>query len=339
MRRILSSSFIRLTRVCSRPAVSTSTGSRPCALPDAIASNTTAAGSAPSRARTMSTPARRAQISSCSTAAARNVSAAQISGCLPSRLQQVRQLADRRRLAGAVDADDQRHAAAACRSATGASTRVEDVADLLLDQIAQARAVARRAPSTAAMIRSVAATPMSAEISSSSSASIVSTSIGRDAPLGLVGAADDLVEALDDLLLGAREAFADPAEETHHGILSGRGLRPCMRLRFRALRPQHQRLDRRADVRRPSSTAAICVAIGSSTPWRAPSASAAPVVLHAFGDHLHAGQDLVRAAAARQLDADVPVAAQVPVQVSTSRPARSARPASRAGRRRRTPAA
>ncbi len=41
-------------------------------------------GSAPSRARMMSTPARFAQISSCSTAAARNVSAAQINGAVPA---------------------------------------------------------------------------------------------------------------------------------------------------------------------------------------------------------------------------------------------------------------
>ena len=72
--------------MCSRPAVSTRTTSRWRALPAAIASNTTAAGSAPARARMMSTPARVAQTSSCSTAAARNVSAAQISGALPESL-------------------------------------------------------------------------------------------------------------------------------------------------------------------------------------------------------------------------------------------------------------
>jgi hypothetical protein len=54
-------------------------------LPAVIASNTTAAGSDPSRARTMSTPARSAQTCSCSTAAARKVSAAQMSGFKPSR--------------------------------------------------------------------------------------------------------------------------------------------------------------------------------------------------------------------------------------------------------------
>src|SRR5712691_382638 len=84
IRRIFSSSFIRFARVCRRPAVSMRIGSRPFAVPDEIASNTTAAGSAPSRARTMSTPARAAQISSCSTAAARKVSAAQMSGRAPS---------------------------------------------------------------------------------------------------------------------------------------------------------------------------------------------------------------------------------------------------------------
>ena len=61
---------------------------------------------------------------------------------------------------------------------------------------------------------------------------------------------------------------------------------------------------------RPSSTAAICAAIGSSMPCRAPSASAAPVVRHAFRDHVHAAQDLVERAAAAELDADLPIAAQ-----------------------------
>ena len=54
-----------------------------------------------------STPARSAQTASCSTAAARKVSAAQTSTDWPFRSVQIRQLADRRRLARAVDADDQ----------------------------------------------------------------------------------------------------------------------------------------------------------------------------------------------------------------------------------------
>ena len=93
----------------------------------------------PSR-ESMSTLARLAQISSCSTAAARNVSAAQTSGCWPGRLQQVGQLADGRRLSGAVDADDQRHVGMVAVPAQAARRR-RRLPDLFLHQIAQALTV------------------------------------------------------------------------------------------------------------------------------------------------------------------------------------------------------
>ena len=76
-REILFSSFIRFCLLCSRPAVSTSTTSLRRARAAEVASKTTAAGSAPSCCLTMSTPARSAQMVSCSAAAARKVSAAQ----------------------------------------------------------------------------------------------------------------------------------------------------------------------------------------------------------------------------------------------------------------------
>ena len=82
-------------------------------------------------------------------------------------------------------------------------------------------------PLTAAMMRSVAATPMSAEISSSSSASTVSTSTGRDRRSGASAHTDDLVEPLDDLLLGARKALADPAEDSHRSIMTRFPLPPA----------------------------------------------------------------------------------------------------------------
>ena len=62
--------------MCRRPAVSTMTTSRPRACAASIASKATAAGSEPRTDPTKSAPARFAQISSCSSAAARNVSAA-----------------------------------------------------------------------------------------------------------------------------------------------------------------------------------------------------------------------------------------------------------------------
>ena len=182
MRRIFSSSFIRFTRVCNRPAVSMRIGSRPFALPDEIASKTTAAGSAPACARIKSTPARRAQTSSCSTAAARNVSAAQMSGFSPWRLRRFASLPTvvvlpvpltptiRVTLGWVVTAT---------RPSTAANTAW--ISSLTRSRRLDVRESFFR---TAAMIRSVAATPISAEINSSSSASRVATSTGRESRSG-----------------------------------------------------------------------------------------------------------------------------------------------------------
>ena len=75
-RRTFSSSAMRFDCVCRRPAVSTIATSCPRARAASTASKATAAGSAPRGEPTKSAPARSAQISSCSSAAARNVSAA-----------------------------------------------------------------------------------------------------------------------------------------------------------------------------------------------------------------------------------------------------------------------
>ena len=101
---------MRFDCVCRRPAVSTIATSRPRARAASTASNATAAGSAPRDAPTKSAPARSAQISSCSSAAARNVSAAPTSTERPCSVQLPRELADRRRLPGAVHADDEHDA-------------------------------------------------------------------------------------------------------------------------------------------------------------------------------------------------------------------------------------
>ncbi|CNM59172.1 Uncharacterised protein [Mycobacterium tuberculosis] len=63
-RLTLSSSSIRPTLVCSRPAVSMSTTSAPAAMPLSTASNATDAGSAPSGPRTTAAPTRAAQVCS-----------------------------------------------------------------------------------------------------------------------------------------------------------------------------------------------------------------------------------------------------------------------------------
>ena len=70
-RRTLVSSSIRLPWVWRRPAVSMMTTSMPRASAAEIASKTTAPASPPSVLLTISQPARSAQVSSCSTAAAR----------------------------------------------------------------------------------------------------------------------------------------------------------------------------------------------------------------------------------------------------------------------------
>ena len=142
-RRILSSSFIRLTRVCRRPAVSTSTGRAPAPWPTRSRRTRPPPDRAPSRARTMSTPARaRPDLELLDGRRAKRVGRAD-ERLPPFVLQQVGQLADRRRLAGAVDADDQRDARRRRADGERPIDRREDRADLLLDEVAQALAVAR----------------------------------------------------------------------------------------------------------------------------------------------------------------------------------------------------
>src|SRR5450756_114901 len=85
-RRIFSSSRIRLTCVCRRPAVSISTTSTPRERAAATPSYTTAAGSPPSACLTISQSTRFAHSVSCSTAAARKVSPATMSGVFPISL-------------------------------------------------------------------------------------------------------------------------------------------------------------------------------------------------------------------------------------------------------------
>ena len=100
---------MRFVCVWRRPAVSTITTSRPRAVAASSASYATAAGSPPRSEPTKSAPARCAQISSCSSAAARiRVGGGDEDGAAVLR-ELRRELADRRRLARAVDADDEDH--------------------------------------------------------------------------------------------------------------------------------------------------------------------------------------------------------------------------------------
>jgi len=92
--------------------VSTTTTSRPRDSAAAIASNATAAGSPPRSEPTKSAFARFAQISSCSSAAARKVSAAATRTLRPCSPSLAASLPIVVVLPGPVDADDEDHARA-----------------------------------------------------------------------------------------------------------------------------------------------------------------------------------------------------------------------------------
>ena len=130
-------------------------------------------------------------------------------------LQQVGQLADRRRLAGAVDADNQRH----LRMRRDRDRRVhggEHAPDFLFDQIAQAGAVARPRLDRG----DDAIGRRDADVGRDQQLFERVDGFDVDRPRALLGrirAADDLVEALDDLLRGAGEALTDAREEAHGG--------------------------------------------------------------------------------------------------------------------------
>ncbi len=85
-RFIFSSSAIRFDLLCRRPAVSTMSTSDLRAFAALSASKRTAAGSVPGFCWMSGTPVRSAQMASWSEAAARKVSAAQMSTSLPSAL-------------------------------------------------------------------------------------------------------------------------------------------------------------------------------------------------------------------------------------------------------------
>src|SRR5262249_20840726 len=131
--------------------------------------------------------------------------------------------------------------------------------------------------------------------------------IGVDGPrtaFRLIRALNDLLEPIDNLLFGASEAFPDASQYAHQIDLNLRRVSRRADLQVspsaaesrsapsRVLAQREAGCDSAScrcgrsmststavrTSQRPSSTADICVAIGSSTPWRAPSASAADVV-------------------------------------------------------------
>ena len=131
--------------------------------------------------------------------------------------------------------------------------RAQDREDLLLDQIAQglaARCAARLHRADDPVGRGDADVGRDQQLPRARRASRRRSAAMRCA--GVVGAADDLVEPLDELLLRAREGRLDLVEETHGSI----GMRWSA---SGSLRAQHQRFDRAARgrcgrrARRPSA--------------------------------------------------------------------------------------
>ena len=214
-RRILSSSVIRFTRVCSRPG---GVDQHDVALArlaggDRVEHDRRRIGAGP-RADDVDAGARRPDLELLDGRGAKRVGGAN-QRRLARVLDQPRELADGRRLAGAVDADDHARRAADGRSARADSAprRMSRISSFT--SVAQRLAAAALALRTASTICSVAATPTSAEISASSSASIVSTSIGCAALCRLVGALRRPRRSVDELLLGPRERLFDLVEKTH----------------------------------------------------------------------------------------------------------------------------
>src|SRR5262249_13991509 len=123
------------------------------------------------------------------------------------RLQQVRQLPDRRRLSGAVDADDE-YDFRRLRDGNRRVDRAEDAVDLAFDQVAEARAV------TGLCLhgRDDGCRRRHAEVGGNQQLfeRVERVDVERARSLlGRVGTADDLIELLDDLLFGAGKTLAN----------------------------------------------------------------------------------------------------------------------------------
>src|SRR5687767_11603025 len=269
-----------------------------------MASKTTAAGSDPSLARTMSTPARRAQISSCSTAAARNVSAAQISGWLPSLLSRLASFPTVVVLPVPFTPTTS-VTCGRCPFDEGASTLSNTCRISSLTRSRRLSPFLMRCL-TAVTIRSVAAMPTSAETRISSSASIVSTATGR-VRCSTVSACSTISSNRSTIccfvrLKPSRKRSRNPKSQTPH---------PKSQLaHLCALRTQHQILERRARVFTPRQQFVdLCGnrQLDADTCRQRQRGLRRP---HALCHHLHSREHVVQGASMSQLDADVPVAAQ-----------------------------
>src|SRR6185295_10806190 len=186
------------------------------------------------------------------------------------------------RLARPVDADDQGH----LRTRGDHNRQVDrgkNVADFLLDQVAQAGAVA--CPGLDGGDDAVGGGDADVRGDQELLERVDGVDVDGTRPLpGRIGNADELVEPFDNLLGGAGETFTNAAEETHSGDLTltacdvrltqrtggsggsrGSGGQDHSSASARCLRSMSVSRAVRTSAR-PASTSDIWVAIGSSTP-------------------------------------------------------------------------
>ena len=248
-----------------------------------------------------STPARVAHTFSCSTAAARNVSAAQISGVRPESL--IRRASFPTVVVFPVPFTPTiSTTCGACPFGTGvlAVCRIDE--DLVLDELAQRIAPRLAGPNRAHDLIGCRYADVGGD--ERLFERIERLEIDRPAARDwFVGPAYQVVEALDELLLGSRQRLLDLVEKTH-------GLQN-LRFGFRPLTPQHQGLDsfsrRDAGIQHGGHLRdnGQLEAVARAKRQRRVCGA------HAFRDHSRLRQNVGQCPPPSELDSDPAIAAQV----------------------------
>ena len=119
---------------------------------------------------------------------------------------------------------------------------------------------------------------------------------------GFIGGTDDLIEASDELSLGAGKSLTNTAEHTHAMILVGLGLG--------SLAPQHERVDCGSNVGRILQHRRHLHGDRQLDPVALAQREGSVGCIDAFRDHLHPRDDFGERAPAGELETDVPIAAQ-----------------------------
>ena len=211
-RRILSSSFIRLVRVCSRPAVSTRIGSQPRAPPrlDRVEHHGGRIG-AFLGANDVDVGALRPDLQLLHGGRPERVGGAD-ERLLARRFQVVGELADGRGLARAVHADDQRHVrdVTVCGAADAAASKIARISALTRSR--------RLSPSPRPLANGGDDLFGRGDADVGGDEQLLERFHGvdvdgRGAARVRVGTLNDLVESVDDLLLGAGKALDEAIEE------------------------------------------------------------------------------------------------------------------------------